>query len=267
MITLNVVEEFGIAMNVTDDEGVRTVTFDRPEVMNAFTTDTAEELAEELAEVGPDNHDAVVLTGEGDAFSAGGDIQSMAAREETSEEAYDRITETFGRVVEEALSAKVPIVAKVNGDAVGAGLAIAAVSDFAYAAESATFSCAFVRVGLIPDTGGTYLLPRLVGLRTAKRLAFTGEFFSATEAAEMGLVNEVHPKDELDSAVEGLLDTLRERPTKTIGLAKRTIHGNLGRGWRDAVDYENLVQSQAYVTPEHEEGVAAFLEGREPEFE
>src|SRR6056297_2635165 len=208
-------------MHVTDDDGVRTVTFDRPEVMNAFTTDTAEELADVIAGADPDELDAVVLTGEGEAFSAGGDVQSMAEREEDPAEAFERVTETFGRVVEEALSARVPVVAKVNGDAVGAGLAITAVSDFAYAAESATFSCAFVRVGLIPDTGGSFLLPRIVGLRTAKRLAFTGEFFGAAEAAEMGLVNEVVAADELDATVEDLLDTLRERPTKTIGLAKR----------------------------------------------
>lgn len=254
-------------MNVSHEEGVRTVTFDRPEVMNAFTTETAEELAEVLADTDPAEHDAVVLTGEGAAFSAGGDIESMAEREETPEEAYERVTETFGRVVEEALSAQVPIVAKVNGDAVGAGLAIAAVSDFAYAVESATFSCAFVRVGLIPGTGGTFLLPRLVGLRTAKQLAFTGEFFSAEEAAEMGLINESYPEEELDEEVDDLLGTLRERPTKTIGLAKRAIHENMGRSWREAMDYENLVQSQAYGTPAHEEGVSAFLEGRDPEFE
>ncbi|WP_135830135.1 enoyl-CoA hydratase/isomerase family protein [Halorussus halobius] len=253
-------------MDVTDDDGVRTVTFDRPEAMNAFTPEIAGELADVFADAHPDDHDAVVLTGEGEAFSAGGDIESMADREETPEEAYERVTETFGRVVEEALSTRVPIVAKVNGDAVGAGLAVAAVSDFAIAAESATFSCAFVRVGLIPDTGGSFLLPRLVGLRTAKRLAFTGEFFGAREAAEMGLVNEAVPDDDLDSTVADLLETLGERPTRTIGLAKRAIHENLGSGWREAQDYENMVQSQAYATPEHEEGVAAFLEGREPEF-
>ncbi|NEU57158.1 enoyl-CoA hydratase/isomerase family protein [Halorussus sp. MSC15.2] len=254
-------------MEISDDDGIRTVTFDRPEVMNAFTPELAEELAEVFAEADPDDLDAIVLTGEGGAFSAGGDIQSMADREKTTDEYYDHVTETFGRLVEEALSAAVPIVAKVNGDAVGAGLAVAAVSDFAYAAESATFSCAFVRVGLIPDTGGSFLLPRLVGLRTAKRLAFTGEFFGAEEAAEMGLVNEVAAEDELDAAVEDLLDTLRERPTRTIGLAKRAIHENMGREWREALDYENMVQSQASATPEHEEGVAAFLEGRDPEFE
>jgi 2-(1,2-epoxy-1,2-dihydrophenyl)acetyl-CoA isomerase len=254
-------------MNVTDDDGVRTVTFDRPEVMNAFTTETAAELADVLADLDPAEHDAVVLTGEGAPFSAGGDVESMAERDGTPDEAYERIGETFGRVVEAAMSSRVPIVAKVNGDAVGAGLAVAAVSDFAYAADSATFSCAFVRVGLIPDTGGTFLLPELVGLRTAKRLAFTGEFFDADEAAEMGLINEAVADDELDETVDELLETLRAGPTRTIGLAKRAIHRNLGTGWRDALDYENAVQSQAYETPEHEEGVAAFLEGRDPEFE
>ncbi|WP_135805578.1 enoyl-CoA hydratase/isomerase family protein [Halorussus marinus] len=254
-------------MDITDDDGVRTVTFDRPEVMNAFTTETAAQLADALADLDPDDHDAVVLTGEGPAFSAGGDVESMAEREESPEAAYERIGETFGRVVEEAMSSRVPIVAKVNGDAVGAGLAIAAVADFAYAVESATFSCAFVRVGLIPDTGGTFLLPELVGLRTAKRLAFTGEFFDAEEAAQLGLINEAVADDALDDAVDDLLDTLRARPTRTIGLAKRAIHRNLGKGWSDALDYENVVQSQAYETAEHEEGVAAFLDGREPEFE
>ncbi|WP_435177766.1 enoyl-CoA hydratase/isomerase family protein [Halorussus sp. AFM4] len=254
-------------MDIADDDGVRTVTFDRPEVMNAFTPELAADLADVFAEADPADLDAIVLTGEGGAFSAGGDLQSMAEREEAPDEAYDRVTDTFGRLVEEALSARVPIVAKVNGDAVGAGLAVAAVSDFAYAAESATFSCAFVRVGLIPDTGGSFLLPRLVGLRTAKRLAFTGEFFPAAEAAEMGLVNEAVPDDDLDGAVADLLDTLRERPTRTIGLAKRAVHENMGKGWREALDYENAVQSQAYATAEHEEGVAAFLDGRDPEFE
>jgi 2-(1,2-epoxy-1,2-dihydrophenyl)acetyl-CoA isomerase len=253
-------------MNVIDDDGVRTVTFDRPEVMNAFTTETAAELADALADLDPAEHDRVVLGGVA-PFSAGGDVESMAERDGTPDEAYERIGETFGRVVEAAMSSRVPIVAKVNGDAVGAGLAVAAVSDFAYAADSATFSCAFVRVGLIPDTGGTFLLPELVGLRTAKRLAFTGKFFDADEAAEMGLINEAVADDELDETVDELLETLRAGPTRTIGLAKRAIHRNLGTGWRDALDYENAVQSQAYETPEHEEGVAAFLEGRDPEFE
>jgi len=119
----------------------------------------------------------------------------------------------------------------------------------------------------VPDTGGTFLLPRLVGLRTAKRLAVTGEFFSAEEAAEFGLVNEAVADDELDDAVDRTLQRLRDGPTRTIGMIKRAIHENLGREWRAAMDYENSVQVQAYDSSEHEEGVDAFLEGREPEWE
>ena len=253
-------------MHTETDEGVLRVTFDRPEVKNAFTTDLAAELAATIESADPGAHDAVLLTGDGDAFSAGGDIQSMAEREEDVREAYERVEETFGRLAEAAMDSRVPIVARVNGDAVGAGLAVVALSDFAYAVPDARFSCAFVKVGLVPDTGGSFLLPRLVGLREAKRLAFTAEFVDAAEAADLGLVNERVPENELDETVEGLLDTLRERPTRTIGVIRQALHDNLGREWGNALDHENLLQSQAYDTDEHEEGVAAFLEGREPEF-
>jgi 2-(1,2-epoxy-1,2-dihydrophenyl)acetyl-CoA isomerase len=254
-------------MDVTDEDGVRTVTFDRPGVMNAMTPEVAKELADALAEANPTDHDAVVITGEGPAFSAGGDIQAMKEREYSAAEAYDHVTESFGRIVEEAMTVEVPTVARINGDAVGAGLAVAAICDFAYAVESATFSCAFVRVGLIPDSGGSFLLPHLVGLRDAKRLAFTGEFFPASEAAELDLINEAVPEDELDDAVEELLGRLRDAPTKTVGLTKRALHGNMTRDWRDALEYENSVQVQAYGSEEHAEGVDAFLEGRDPEWD
>jgi 2-(1,2-epoxy-1,2-dihydrophenyl)acetyl-CoA isomerase len=253
-------------MHTETADGVLRVTFDRPAVKNAFTTDLAAELAETIESADPDTHDAVLLTGEGDAFSAGGDIQSMAEREEDVREAYERVEETFGRLAETAMDSRVPIVARVNGDAVGAGLAVVALSDFAYAVPDARFSCAFVRVGLVPDTGGSFLLPRLVGLREAKRLAFTAEFVGAAEAADLGLVNESAPEAELDEAIEDLLDTLRARPTRTIGIIRQALHDNLGREWGDALDHENLLQSQAYDTDEHEEGVSAFLEGRDAEF-
>lgn len=253
-------------MQTETDAGIRRITFDRPEVKNAFTADLAADLAAEIETADPDSHDAILLTGEGDAFSAGGDIESMAEREENVREAYERVEDTFGRLAEAAMESRVPIVARVNGDAVGAGLAVVALSDFAYAVPDARFSCAFVRVGLVPDTGGSFLLPKLVGLRDAKRLAFTAEFVDAEGAADLGLVNEAVPEDELDDAVEDLLDTLRARPTRTIGLIRQALHDNLGCEWGDALDHENLLQSQAYDTDEHAEGVDAFLEGREPEF-
>lgn len=254
-------------MKTTTDDGVLWITFDRPEAMNAFNSEEARALADAVSGADPDTHDAIVLSGEGDAFSAGGDIEAMAEREETPREAHRRVTETFGRVAESMFECPVPIVAKIDGDAVGAGLAVTALSDFAYAVESATFSCAFVHVGLIPDTGGTYLLPKLVGLRAAKRLVFTGEFFDATEASDLGLISEVVPEQDLDDRVSDLVETLADRPTETIALAKEALHGNLGRGWDDALDVETMVQVQAYGSEAHDEGVAAFLADREADFE
>ena len=253
-------------MDITDDDGVRTVTFDRPDAMNAVSHGIARELADEIERADPDELDALVLTGKGRAFSAGGDVQAMADREETARESYESMRKSFGRVAEAAIESSVPLVAKVNGDAVGAGLALVAVSDFAVAAESARFGAAFVKVGLVPDTGGTFLLPQLVGLRTAKDLAMTGRLVDAEEAASMGLVNDCVPDDDLDSAVADLLDTLRARPTRTLGLIKQALHGNVTRQWDEALDYEAMLQSQAYDSPEHEEGVAAFREKRDPEF-
>lgn len=250
-----------------DDGAVRQITFDRPDAYNAMTGSVARDLADALTELDPAEHDAVVITGEGEAFSAGGDIEAMARRDESASEAYDRIRETLGRVAEAVLTAPVPVVAKVNGDAVGAGLSLVAAADFAYAAESARFGASFVNVGLIPDLGATAILPRVVGLRTAKDLAFTGRLVSAADAAELDIVNEAVPDGELTARVESLLDTLADRPTETIGLAKRAIHDNLGQSWQDGLEREAHFQAFAYGTDAHEEGVDAFLSDRPPEFE
>jgi enoyl-CoA hydratase/carnithine racemase len=250
-----------------DDDAVKRITFDRPEVYNAMTTEVAAELADALADLDPETYDAVVITGEGDAFCAGGDIESMAERDWTTAEAYDRVQETFGRVAENALSSRVPIVAKVNGDAVGAGLSLVALSDFAYAADSARFGATFVNVGLIPDMGATAILPRLIGLRKTKELAFTGDLIDAEEASAMDLINETVADGDLDGQVEELLETLRSKPTANIGLAKEAIHDNLGDSWRDGLRREAQLQSLAYDTSAHEEGVAAFLNDRKPDFD
>lgn len=254
-------------MRIEDDDGVRTITFDRPNVMNAMNLEVATELADAVAGADPVEHDAIVLTGDDPAFSAGGDIQAMKEREEGPRESYERVAETFNRAAAELLNSDVPVVAKVNGDCVGAGLAIVAASDFAYTVPDATFSCAFIRVGLVPDTGATFTLPRLVGLRTAKRLTMTGEFFDGAAAAEMGLVNEAVPEAELDETVDEMVGKLSRRPTRTVGMTKQAIHENLDNDWRKALDYENMLQVQAYMSEEHEEGVDAFLEGRDPDWD
>jgi enoyl-CoA hydratase/carnithine racemase len=250
-----------------EDGPVLRITFDRPEAHNAMTGAVARELASALDELDPTTHDAAVLAGEGETFSAGGDIEAMAGRDETASEAYERVRATLGRVAETILTAPVPVVAAVDGDAVGAGLSVVAAADFAYAAESARFGASFVDVGLVPDAGGTVLLPRLLGLRTAKELAFTGRLLDAKEAARLGLVNEAVPDEDLDERVAGSLETLRDQPTETIALTKETLHNNLGRGWREGLEREAHAQALAYDTDAHAEGVSAFLDDREPEFE
>jgi 2-(1,2-epoxy-1,2-dihydrophenyl)acetyl-CoA isomerase len=254
-------------MEIDSDDDVLRLTFDRPDALNAMTMETADELADVIEAAEPAEYGAVVITGAGDAFSAGGDLESMAETPDSSQEAYERVTETFGRVVEAMLECPVPIVAKVNGDAIGAGLSVVALADIAYAAADATFSCAFVRVGLIPDTGGTVMLPHIVGLRAAKELAFTGEFFDAERAADLDLVNETVPAEELDDRVADAVAGLVDGPTATIGMMKQAMHENMGRSWGEALDYENLLQAQARTSDAHVEGVTAFLEDREPEFE
>ncbi len=254
-------------MDVTDDDGVRRITFDRPDARNAMDGEVAREFAAAVEGVAPGTHDAVVVTGEGEAFSAGGDIQAMAERDERPEAARERLAETFGRAFEAVYTSRVPVVARVNGDAAGAGLSVAAVADFAYAAEGARFVAAFVHVGLVPDTGGTFLLPRLVGWRIAKRLAITGEPVPAAEAAEIGLVNDAVPPEALDDRVAAIVETLRDRPTETVGLIKRAVHENAGREWGAALDYEQHVQALAYGSAAHEEGVDAFLADRDPDFD
>lgn len=249
-----------------DGGSIRRITFDRPDSYNAMTTSVAHDLTDALTDLDPSDHDVVVITGDGDAFSAGGDIEAMAERDESAREAYERVRTTLGRVAEAVLTAPVPVVAKVNGDAVGAGMTLTAVADFAYAAESARFGASFINVGLVPDLGGTVVLPQLIGLRKTKELAFTGQLLSATDAAEIDVINEAVPDDQLDARVEDLLETLADQPTESIGLAKRAIHDNLGASWQEGLEREAHFQTLAYDTDAHAEGVDAFLNGRKPEF-
>ena len=253
-------------VRVETDGRVHTISFDRPDAKNALTADAATELVDALEAAGEADARAVVLTGDGDAFCAGGDIEAMAARDETPGEADDRVRETLSELIETLLTLPLPVIAKVNGDAVGAGTNVAAACDFVYATDDARFGEVFGNVGLIPDSGGTFLLPALVGLRTAKELTMTGRLFDATEAAEMDLINRAVPADDLDSEVADLLETLDRKPTETLGLTKRGLHENIGRPFRDALEREAYLQVLAYGSDAHETGVEAFRNDERPDF-
>ena len=254
-------------VRVETDGRVHTLAFDRPGAKNALTADAATELVDALDAAADAGARAVVLTGDGDAFCAGGDVEAMAARDETPGEANDRVRETLTALIETLLTLPLPVIAKVNGDAVGAGTNVAAACDFAYAAADARFGEVFGNVGLIPDSGGTFLLPALVGLRTAKELTMTGRLFDATEAAEMDLINRAVPAGDLDGEVADLLSTLDRKPTETLGLTKRGLHENIGRPFRDALEREAYLQVIAYGSDAHERGVEAFRNDERPEFE
>lgn len=245
---------------------VHTLTFDRPDARNALTADAAADLVDALEAAESAGARAVVLTGDGESFCAGGDIEAMAARDETPGEAYDRVRDSLTALIETLLTLPLPVVAKVNGDAVGAGTNVAAACDFVYATEDARFGEVFGNVGLIPDSGGTFILPALVGLRTAKELTMTGRLFEAPEAAEMNLINRAVPDNDLDEAVADLLETLDRKPTETLGLTKRGLHENIGRPFRDALEREAHLQVIAYGSDAHETGVEAFRNDERPEF-
>ncbi|WP_424005737.1 enoyl-CoA hydratase/isomerase family protein (plasmid) [Haloarcula salina] len=253
-------------VRVETADRVHTISFDRPETKNSFTVAAANELVDALEAAEREDARAAVVTGDGDAFCAGGDIDAMAERDETPSEAYERVQSTLNAVVETLLTAPFPVIAKVNGDAVGAGTNIAAACDFAYADAEARFGEVFANVGLIPDSGGTFLLPALVGLRTAKELTMTGRLFDADEAADLDLINRSVPAGDLDASVDELLETLDGKPTETLGLTKRGIHENIGRPFRDALDREAHLQTLAYGSDAHETGVEAFRNDERPEF-
>lgn len=245
-------------MDVTDRDTIRWLTLNRPNVKNAITPEIVVELADVIDDTDPDDTDAIVLTGAGDAFCSGGDIDAMAEREWPADRRASLIADSFGRLAEVMLEADVPIVARVNGDAVGAGLALVVLCDFAYASRNARFNAGFARVGLVPDSGGTFLLPALVGLRTAKRLTLAAEFIDAEEAAEIDLINEAVDADALDDRVDACLGQLQALPTETLGRVRRIMHANMGRPYNDALEREAYWQAEAYATDAHKEGVAAF---------
>lgn len=243
----------------SDRNDVMWLTIDRPGVKNAVSAEVLTTLADALSDLDPDRFDACVLTGTGDAFSAGGDIQAMAEREERPLESFERLQGTLNAVIEGMVLAPVPVIAKVNGDAVGAGANLAFAADFVIASEEARFGEPFVNVGLVPDGGGTVFLPHLVGLRRAKELTMTGRLFGAGEAVELGLINRVVSADELDAAVSELLETLQSKPTEILGLTKRAIHENLGRSLKEGLEREATYQTFAYASEAHERGIQKFL--------
>lgn len=249
-------------------ERILTITLDRADKLNAFAGHMRRDLGEALERAASDDDvRVVVITGAGRAFSAGGDVAAMnemMEREDADE--FARMLGAGRRVVTTIREMVKPVVASVNGVASGAGFNLALACDLRIAAESAQFSQSFVKVGLHPDWGGTYFLPRIVPANIACEMFFLGDAIDAERARALGLVNRVVPDEQLETETRKLAERLRDAPPESIAAAKHAVymshHAELG----EMLQYETEAQLRCFHTSDAREGVRAFLEKRRPRF-
>jgi len=242
------------------DEGhVRVLTLDRPEKKNAFDNALYHELAAQIRKaVGERSVRVLVVTGSGDAFSAGQDMSEMNVEAGAAG--------GFPALLAALEECDKPIVAAVNGTCAGAGVSLAMAADFRLASDKASFLMAFVKIGLVPDAGGTWFLPRLVGLSKAVEMCMTGDKIDAAEAQRIGLVHRVVPHAELAAEAGKLAAKLAVLPTKAIGFMKRAFLRSYGSSLEEQLEYEAGLQAAAARTEDFHEGVRAFLDKRVPTF-
>lgn len=249
-----------------DNNGVATVTLCRPKEMNALSTTMFEELNVLLPQLDESTQvRAVILTGEGRAFCAGGDLTEMKEGYGGNAGFY-RHMEQANRCTATLVELNKPVIAAVNGAATGAGINLALAADIVIASEKAKFSEIFGNVGLIPDLGGTYLLPRIVGRAKAKEIVFTYRMIDANEALELGIVHKLTTPEGLFAEAHAMAEKFAEGPTFAFGMGKKLINRCYETDLHTALHMEALSQALAANSKDHAEGVAAFFEKREHAF-
>lgn len=251
------------------DERVAVLTLNRPAALNALTVTMGQEFRSAINEARESGARSIVLTGAGRAFCAGGDLremQQMAEREGRLEAFFDEPLRLLNECILLLRRTPLPIIAAVNGSASGGGCNLALACDIVLAAESARFNQAFIKVGLTPDCGGTFILPRLVGWRRATELMMTGEQVDARRAVEMGMINRALPDAELMEAALALAVRLASAPTVAIGRIKELLEQSATNDYSAQLDLEHKAQLQSGQTKDFREGVAAFIEKRPPRF-
>jgi 2-(1,2-epoxy-1,2-dihydrophenyl)acetyl-CoA isomerase len=250
-------------VEVSRDGSVATITLNRPDVLNALTRSMHEELAGALREAREPDVRAVVITGAGRGFCVGQDLNEFR---EGADDIEGRLRASYHPNILAIRSLEKPVIAAVNGAAAGAGLSLACACDVRIGAESATFVPAFVNIGLVPDSGGTYFIHRLVGYARAFDWLTSGRRLTAVEAHAWGLVSEVVEDASLGDRVAELAGTLAAMPTRAIAMTKRLLDGAAGRSLEEQLEFEAQLQAAATRTEDFREGVAAFLEKRPPVF-
>jgi 2-(1,2-epoxy-1,2-dihydrophenyl)acetyl-CoA isomerase len=250
-------------------DGVATITLNRPDKLNTFTTEMHGELKTALDDVKQDGSIRVlVLTGAGRAFCAGQDLSDRAVA--PGGEAPDlgaSLDTLYNPLVRTLRTLEMPVISAVNGAAAGAGANVALAADIVLAARSASFIQAFCKLGLVPDSGGTYTLPRLVGRARAMGLALLGDKLPADRAEEIGLIWKVVDDDDLMTEAMALAKHLATQPTKGLAMIKQAINASLGNDLDTQLDLERDLQRVAGRTADYQEGVNAFLEKRPPKFQ
>lgn len=247
-------------------DGVFTLTLNRPEVLNAFNDQQAEETLDALKKAERDAAvRCLILTGAGKGFCAGQDLGALKGRSEAVS-FREHLAHTYNPIVSKLRSMEKPIIGQINGAAAGAGFGLALACDLRYAAAGAKFRMAFSGIGLAPDSGTSFFLPRLIGYARAYEMAITNNPITSEQALEWGIVNAVVPADELPTATRALAVKLAGLPTKAFGLTKRAMNKAFQMTIDEALDYEAHLQDIAGHTADYTEGVAAFLEKRPPQF-
>lgn len=245
---------------------IATLTLNRPEVFNSFNREMALLLQNELdaCEKNPEVR-AIVITGSGKAFCAGQDLKEVTSPELNP--GFKKILEEhYNPIISRIRNIEKPIIGAINGVAAGAGANIALACDVVIASENASFIQAFSKIGLVPDSAGTFFLPRLIGFQKASALMMLGDKVSAEEAENLGMVYKVVPSENFMEEVNNIAITLANMPTKALGLTKRLLNNSLNNSLEEQLNLESKLQIESAQSEDYAEGVDAFVNKRKPEF-
>jgi 2-(1,2-epoxy-1,2-dihydrophenyl)acetyl-CoA isomerase len=250
------------------EDGVATVVLNRPERLNALNRDLAVGLNEALGELESDKHiQAVIITGTGRAFCAGGDLaQIWKGRQDNDTTDLEPLLRVGAQISLKLRLMRQPVIAAVNGPAAGAGMNIALAADIRIASETATFGENFVKVGLFPDYGGTFFLPELIGPARAAEMFYTGDMIDAQTALRLGIVNRVTPSEKLEAEVRDLAHKIAHGPTTSLRAIKHTLFGKAREQLIKALEAEVDEQLKCFASEDCAEGLRAFFEKRKPNF-
>jgi 2-(1,2-epoxy-1,2-dihydrophenyl)acetyl-CoA isomerase len=244
--------------------GIATIKLNRPDVYNALNDEITFEMQDAFKACAKDAEvRVVVLTGEGKAFCSGQDLKSGAGQKRSF---LDSLHRRYNPIIRAMRNLPKPVLCRLNGVAAGAGCSLALACDMIIAAEEATLIEVFINIGLVPDSGSSYFLPRLVGMSKAFELCAMGNKLKAAEAHQLGIITKVVPVAELDAAVKEYTDYFAKAPTRAIGLIKKMLNKSATSDLDTMLDYEAYSQETAGSTYDHAEGVKAFLEKRKPVF-